>query len=92
MTEEAVSQAEAKWGIVFPPDYRAFLVLGGPGSALVRWDGTQDKRIAELYLKLQEFGAPEGTFSSVLPLPLPHNSANFERTSSCGKQRMGPQE
>jgi hypothetical protein len=57
MTEEAVSQAEAKWGIVFPPDYRAFLVLGGPGSELVRWDGTQDKRIAELYRKLQESGA-----------------------------------
>jgi cell wall assembly regulator SMI1 len=54
MSEQAIAQAEAKWGIVFPPDYRAFLSLAGPGKSMIRWDGTQDKAIAELYAKLEE--------------------------------------
>jgi glutaredoxin-related protein len=52
MTEEQVRQAELKWDIAFPSDYRRFLIEGGPSGeeeGLLRWDGTQDQLIQALY-------------------------------------------
>lgn len=52
LTTEQVSAAEEKWGIVFPPSYREFLIQVGAGEDLILWDGSQDYLIECLYKKV----------------------------------------